>query len=693
MPTGYKKTPGKLVSSTGNNALYGTDDNDTISGAGGDHVMVGYNGHDVYIIDSIGDKIVETYTGGHDTVISKLTTYTLGDDLEDLIFGGLDDFQGTGNSLSNLMVGGIGNDTLDGGDGWDTLQGGAGNDVLKGGNLFDDLFGGAGDDVLYGGDASGDDGYSDRLDGGTGADTMVGGNGNDSYTVDTVKDVIIEKAGQWSGSDTVHTSLRMYELPDNVENLRFDAHGELVSGYLWGYGNESNNFMVLNNDGGYLQSDGGDDTLIGGTGADELWGGLGNDIVVGWDGNDILAGQDGHDTVDGGLGNDLIRADADGDMVFGGSGNDTVDYSWSPSLYTGIVVHADGRVTGGTGTDQLSDVENIVGTSFADVLLGLGDHVANKLVGGLGDDFFDGRGGADTLDGGYGWDSVTYAQSEAGVFVNLMTGKGSGGDAEGNTLVSIENVFGSQYDDSVFGGAERNYLSGRGGVDNLYGGGGDDRLEGGEGGDVLDGGIGFDWADYRNASSGVTVDLVNQAANQGEAKGDVLTGIEALDGSAHGDNLRGNGEANELWGNDGADYLFGRAGVDTLRGGSGNDYLEGGAGKDDLWGGAGADNFAFRNPAEGGDRLHDFKHGEDFISIELKNFVDLKHQYYPDHWFEANATGAAKGWMPQVVYNTTDGTLWFDDNGAAVGGASLIATLGKVGGVAPTVTVGDILLS
>lgn len=150
-------------------------------------------------------------------------------------------------------------------------------------------------------------------------------------------------------------------------------------------------------------------------------------------------------------------------MIDGGSGSDAVDYSASSDLSAGIVVHADGRVAGGSGTDWLSHVENIVGTSFADVLLGFGDHAANTLIGGQGDDFFDGRGGADTLDGGAGWDSVSYTQSDAGVFVNLMTGKGPGGDAEGNTLVPVENVFGTQHNDVVFGGAERNYLSGRDG--------------------------------------------------------------------------------------------------------------------------------------------------------------------------------------------------------------------------------------
>ncbi len=123
-------------------------------------------------------------------------------------------------------------------------------------------------------------------------------------------------------------------------------------------------------------------------------------------------------------------------------------------------------------------------------------------------------------------------------------------------------------------------LQGGAGADQLWGGEGDDTLMGGAGADLLHGQGGRDTASYAEAASGVFVRLWSGEGLSGEAAGDVLTGIENLRGSGHGDTLVGNNGANVLEGGAGADQLWGGEGDDTLIGGPGADVLHGQGGAD-----------------------------------------------------------------------------------------------------------------
>src|SRR5262249_40390134 len=114
---------------------------------------------------------------------------------------------------------------------------------------------------------------------------------------------------------------------------------------------------------------------------------------------------------------------------------------------------------GGTAEgDLLLSIENIVGSFFNDVLLG--DSNANTLIGLDGRDGLEGRGGNDVLDGGNGIDVAVYQHSATAVEVSLWQGIGVGGDAQGDTLISIENVFGSPFDDLLIGDDGPNELDG-----------------------------------------------------------------------------------------------------------------------------------------------------------------------------------------------------------------------------------------
>ena len=285
-------------------------------------------------------------------------------------------------------------------------------------------------------------------------------------------------------------------------------------------------------------------------------------------------------------------------------------------------------MSSGTGTktgfgQKVSKVATINGTSGADSLVGTTSN--DTIYGGGGNDRLSGGPGSDTLFGGSGTDTADYGTSSAGVSVSLATGSGTGGDAQGDTLVSIENLAGSGFGDTLTGNSNRNLLDGGGGDDTLFGGqdddtlwggagndtlfGGDDddtlrggsgddqlfggtdddtlwgedgndTLSGGPGRDTLYGGAGIDTADYSASTVAVSVNLASGSGSGGDAASDRLFEIENLIGSALSDTLTGDAGDNYLWGGAGNDTLFGGDGDDTLAGGAGADSLNGGRGMD-----------------------------------------------------------------------------------------------------------------
>jgi Ca2+-binding RTX toxin-like protein len=344
-----------------------------------------------------------------------------------------------------------------------------------------------------------------------------------------------------------------------------------------------------------LAGDGGDNVLTGGKGNDVLTGGGGSDTAA-YDTatagitldlskagaqNTVGAGTDTLFSIENLVGsafNDKLTGDAGANTLDGGDGVDTLSYAGDT---TGVSVTLGGGpgVGGDAGGDVFSNFENIIGGSKADQLAG--DAGSNRLDGGAGDDTLTGGAGADVLIGGTGNADLALYGGATAVTVDLSTGKGKGGDAEGDTLSGIENVSGSTADDVLTGNSGANSLSGGDGSDTLsggagndqqFGGTGDDLLTGGSGADALDGGDDFDTAFYAGSAARVTVNLLTGTGSGGDAHGDTLTGIEAVIGSSFGD---------------------------TLTGGAGNDTLEGGAGNDALSGGAANDTAAYATASKG----------------------------------------------------------------------------------------------
>ncbi len=324
---------------------------------------------------------------------------------------------------------------------------------------------------------------------------------------------------------------------------------------------------------------GGDDVLNGGAGDDKLVGGAGNDHLIGGEGKDFLDG---------------------------GEGTDRIEYTESAGRVYVNLQKNKGKWNDAEG-DKFDGIENVYGSDHNDVIIGNGE--TNRLVGRDGDDDIRGGGGNDTLLGGRGADKLDggkgkqdvadYSWSTSGVDVNLTTGEGHGGFAEGDTLRRIEFLYGSRHDDVLTGDGKANRLVGGEGDDELNGMAGNDTLIGGKGADALDGGDGTrDVADFENAAEGVGVDLVN-GGFAGEANGDTYKNIEYVYGSKFDD---------EIFGDDGINRLVGREGDDKLDGRGGNDYLMGGLGDDILTGGLGADVFLFKTPF-GNDTITDFEAG------------------------------------------------------------------------------------
>ena len=399
-----------------------------------------------------------------------------------------------------------------------------------------------------------------------------------------------------------------------IENFIAGSGDDLVAG------NAVANYLSGRDGDDRLWGSGGDDILEGGAGADRLDGDAGLDWVsyqgsdaavtvnladgtvtgghadgdvlteienvIGSDYEDVLVGNDDTNRLEGGTGADQLNGGAGVDWVSYQGSNDSVTVDLSEG--SGEGGHAQG--------DVITNIENVTGSDYADVLWGDGN--ANKLEGGEGDDELRGSGGddileggdgddwlygstgADRFEGGVGFDVLTYQLSDAGVTINLEAGTLTGGYAQGDVFTGIERIVGSDYRDVLTGDDRSNVLYGIGGDDELRGNDGDDVLEGGAGADQLNGGAGLDWALYLESDSGVTVNLGDNTASGGHAQGDAITGIENVTGSDYHDVLTGD---------NGANVLYGIGGDDELRGNDGDDVLEGGAGADQLDGGVGID--------------------------------------------------------------------------------------------------------
>jgi Ca2+-binding RTX toxin-like protein len=246
--------------------------------------------------------------------------------------------------------------------------------------------------------------------------------------------------------------------------------------------------------------------LTGTAGNDTLRGGAGQDTLKGLGGNDILYGGGEYDQLFGGAGNDTLRGETGEDLLEGGTGNDLLDggthgadifgdaaaYETASAGVTVNLSLTGAQNTGGAGMDTLINIESLIGSNFADTLIG--NSGTNILLGMAGNDTLRGGDGMDLLwdyegnnilDGGAGRDGIIFWGANRGVTVNLaLTGSQNTGVGM-STLKSIEALLGSSYADTLIGNASNNELEGDSGRDVLNGAGGNDKLTGDSGADTF----------------------------------------------------------------------------------------------------------------------------------------------------------------------------------------------------------------
>ena len=615
--------------------VIGTQGNDFIFGNQEVNVLEGGLGNDVF--HSFGGADTVDGGDGIDTVLFSAgpgTTVTLDD------FGnGVASVGDTLISIENITGSASGDDNI---------TGNAGNNILNGNGGNDTLNGGAGDDILI------SDGI-DTIDGGTGNDTV----NFSGSSAGIIVDLDVNSAG---GNGTPSQDGGVLDAPpaaggavlfevDDIENVIGTDFNDGI------FGNNEVNILIggLGND--TFHSFGGADIVDGGDGIDTVLfsagpgvtvtlddfgdavasvgdtlisienitgSASGDDNITGNAGNNILNGNGGNDTLNGGAGDDILISDGI-DTIDGGTGTDTVNFSGSSA---GIIVDLDVNSAGGNGTPsqdggvldappaaggavlfEVDDVENVIGTDFNDGIFG--NNEINVLEGGLGNDTFHSFGGADTVDGGEGIDTVLFSAGP-GVTVDLDNA-GNAIASVGDSLISIENITGSASgNDDISGNNQANTLNGNGGDDILNGEAGFDLLQGGAGNDTLDGGAN---ADNLFAGTGDDELLGGQ-------------GFDRLFGEEGNDNLSGGLNNDALFGQLGNDFLNGDDGNDRLFGGAGFDSLNGGEGNDDLTGNFNADFFVFEDNF-GQDTITDFDQANAFEAIDLSavtaitDFADL----------------------------------------------------------------------
>lgn len=226
-------------------------------------------------------------------------------------------------------------------------------------------------------------------------------------------------------------------------------------------------------------------------------------------GDDVYTIEDtngaGHyySTIWDGGGNDEIR--------YVGSRDATIDLRAATLQYEegggGRVSFAMGAWTGFTIANGVA-IERATGGAGNDTLTG--NALANLMIGGFGDDVLAGHAGVDTLNGGFGRDTADYSDSASAVTVKLKSGRATNdGDGASDSLISIEDLTGSAFNDFLTGDDSANRLTGGDGRDTLTGLGGDDILTGGGGDDVLSGGGGVDLVQL----TGVRTDYVVTAGS------------------------------------------------------------------------------------------------------------------------------------------------------------------------------------
>jgi Ca2+-binding RTX toxin-like protein len=589
----------KIIGSAGSNTINGGVGADELDGGAGQDFL-SYEADTAGVTITLGAPGVLTIGKGGDAAGDKVKNF-------EHIFGGNGNDKLTGNASDNTIVGGLGNDTI---------FGLAGNDRLVGISGKNTLDGGVG---------------NDRIQGGSDEDTLIGGAGIDLLDYDLSNAAVTVTLGAGNAVTVGQSGHAQGDKISQFENFHGSNFDDAVTG------STGNNVFFSSQGADKITGGGGVDWVNYGGSGGAVTVNLGNNINTGEqaEGDTIfgvanVTGSSGDDTITGNTVANIIEGGQGADKLSGGSAIesntfDIVSYAGSSAVTVDLTLATE-QSGGDAEGDLLSNFEGIIGSQFGDTLIG--NTAANMLDGSGGDDNIKAGAGADKIDGGAGIDGLSYEGSVEGVTVSLgVNGAqtiGSKGDAQGDIIKNIENLFGSEHadkftgnnltnridgldgDDVIDGGAGNDTLIGGNGIDTIQGGSGndeilggadgdtidgganndsiagglgedtiqgsagDDTVEGGAGADKMDGGAGLDWLSYNTSVAGITVALAAANVNGigsgagSDADGDQFKNFEHVLGSEHADKITGNTLANIIEGGDGDDILDGGAGIDTV---------------------------------------------------------------------------------------------------------------------------------
>ena len=631
-----------LYGDGGDDVIDGGAGTDLLDGGPGADLMRGGLGNDRYVVDHVGDRIVEFADGGSDTVQTPFD-YVLPEHIENATLLAGPGRSLTGNSDDNTLYGNGGDNVIDGKGGVDIMAGGAGDDTYYVDNVLDDVresrglgidtiyatsdvilkraysyrsYAGASLRDIYVGPADVEvvilTGSEDlRATGNEIANTLIGNAGNNILTGAEGNDVLDGGAGRdVAVFSDVRANYVITAVADGFLVSGPDGEDSLTDIELARF---SDMVLDLSRISPKIEGTAGDDRLEGTAEFDRLFGLAGNDTLLGYAGNDLLDGGTGEDTMTGGMGDDEYYVDTPLDQVveLAGEGRDTV--FTSVNLRISAEKHANievfvlvGDATRLIGDDRANElhandglaslfkggggIDTIYGSAFGDIILGGSGN--DRMIGGAGDDFYyvDRAGDLvdENADGGIDEvrSSVDYTMHAHVENLRLFGPDGRVGI--GNTLDNVMRA-----------GQGPASLSGMEGNDTLIGSTAGDTLDGGEGDDVVSG-------------------LAGEDELQGGAGDDLLLGGDQNDvllGQDGNDTLRGQENRDTLVGGAGDDRLYGGAQVDELFGGHGSDILSGGTGRDTLSGGTGEDLFLF-DDGETGNTLASADIVTDFSRIE-----------------------------------------------------------------------------
>jgi Ca2+-binding RTX toxin-like protein len=409
-----------------NDTLDGGDGNDFIDLGTGDDVVYGGSGDDLIRLSGGGSFTIDgglgfdTLQAGGATVDLGAGTYSFANGVHGTLQG-IEEVQGS-SGTAEILIGDAGANFLNGGGGADTLIGGAGNDTLGG-------FGAA---IIDGGD--GDDVLSDAPSGPNDRITLEGGAGNDHLSLTFGSGVLHGDTGDDELRAVYANCTALFAGSRSQYTIEVRYDGTPIEPGDPGDGLASRTYLVVT------------DKVAGRDGTDKLFfmsqlqfsdglvsvselvpysGTSSNDSYVGTSASEVMTGFDGDDSIYGGAGDDSISGGGGNDTIDGGPGIDTVSYEYSGRSVEVSLAITSPQPTTGEGTDKLSNIENLIGSTEPDILTGNsganyidGGGSGDSIGGGAGNDTLFGSYGNDTLNGGDGIDVALYRESRSDVVIS-----------------------------------------------------------------------------------------------------------------------------------------------------------------------------------------------------------------------------------------------------------------------------------